>query len=300
MKKIPQNLYLPLSITLILSTFLVPKLNSASLAVTTIKDVPNSADGKIFQKLIKYSANTQLEQVSMGKIIQSIAHQLIASEYKAGLLDQSDQETLVVSLKQFDCLLFIENVLAIANNIATKNYSYQAYTKKLENQRYWNGEINGYCSRLHYFTDWIEDNQRRGNIRNITTELGSIKTNKKLNFMTAHRQSYKNLAKNDANFQCIARVEKSLPSDFNYIPTKNIKQTYSRLEPGDIVGVATNIPGLDFTHTGFVYRQPNGQVGLIHASPAGKVVIAQDLQNYISKVENAIGIVVTRANKPNP
>ena len=29
----------------------------------------------------------------------------------------------IISLQQFDCLLFIENVLAIANNIAQKNYS---------------------------------------------------------------------------------------------------------------------------------------------------------------------------------
>lgn len=303
MKNVSQNLYFPLSIILVLSTFFVPKLDepllSAVPVISNIDDIPNSADGKIFKQLVEYGVNAQLEQDSMGKIVQSIAHQLLNSEYKAGLLDQFNQETLVVSLKQFDCLLFIENVLAIANNIATKNYSYQAYTKNLENQRYWNGEINGYCSRLHYFSDWIQDNQRRGNIKNITAELGSIKTTKKLNFMTTHRNSYKHIAKNDANFKCIARVEQSLSSDFDYIPTKNIRQVYSRLEPGDIVGVATNIPGLDFTHTGFVYLQSNGKVGLIHASPAGKVVIAQDLQNYIGNVKNAIGIVVTRANKPN-
>ena len=120
-------------------------------------------------------------------------------------------------------------------------------------------------------------------------------TVKKLDFMTTHRSSYPNLSKSDANFKCITSVEESLSDNFNYIPTKNIKQTYARLQPGDIVGVATNIKGLDFTHTGFVYRQPNGKVGLIHASPAGKVVISQDLQSYVGNVKNAIGIVVTRA-----
>lgn len=302
MKKVARNLFFPLGIVLVLSMLSVPKLEkslwAAAPALGNIHDIPNSADGKIFQQLVEYGEETQLDQVSMGQIVQSIAHQLLNSEYKAGLLDQFSQETLVVSLRQFDCLLFIENVLAIANNIATKNHSYQAYTKNLENQRYWGGKINGYCSRLHYFSDWIKDNQKRGNIRNITTELGSIKITKKLDFMTTHRQSYKNLAKNDTNFKCIARVEQSLSPDFNYIPTKDIRQTYSGLESGDIVGVATNIPGLDFTHTGFVYRQSNGKVGLIHASPAGKVVIAQDLQNYIGNVDNAIGIVVSRANKP--
>ena len=85
------------------------------------------------------------------------------------------------------------------------------------------------------------------------------------------------MPKNELNFNCIKRVEDSLSENFNYIPTQNIKQIYPQLQPGDIIGVATDIAGLDFTHTGFVYRQPNGNVGLIHASPAGKVVIATDL-----------------------
>ncbi len=233
----------------------------------------------------------------MSKIVQQVAQQFLGSEYKAGLLDKSPHETLIISLQQFDCLLFIETVLAIANNISQKKYGYQAFSSSVENQRYWNGKMNGYCSRLHYFSDWIEDNKRRGNIENITEQLGGVDTIKKLNFMTTHRSSYPNLVKSDANFKCITSVEASFSDKFNYIPTKDIRQTYSSLQPGDIVGVATNIAGLDFTHTGFVYRQPDGKIGLIHASPAGKVVIAQDLQTYISKVPNAIGIVVSRANK---
>jgi len=258
-------------------------------------DFPNPIDSKKYQDIIQFATANSFNQTSMGNIVQQVAHQLLGSEYKAGLLDRSAQETLIISLQQFDCLLFIETVMAIANNINQKDYSYQAFSQEVENQRYWNGKMNGYCSRLHYFFDWIEDNQRRGNVQNITQQLGGVDTVKKLNFMTTHRSSYPNLSKSDANFKCITSVEESLSDNFNYIPTKNIKQTYARLQPGDIVGVATNIKGLDFTHTGFVYRQPNGRVGLIHASPAGKVVISQDLQSYIGNVQNAIGIVVTRA-----
>ena len=134
----------------------------------------------------------------MGTVVQTVAQQLLNSKYQAGLLDRSIQETLVISLQEFDCLLFIENVLAIANNIVKQDYSYQAYTKEVENQRYWNGKMNGYCSRLHYFSDWIEDNQRRGKVTNITANLGGVNTVKKLNFMTTHRSSYKSLAKKRA------------------------------------------------------------------------------------------------------
>ena len=276
------------------------KLVDNQIAINTSlnnTDFPDLKDRQKYKTIIKQATKNNLADASMGKIVQQVAQQFLGSEYKAGLLDKSDHETLIISLKQFDCLLFVETVLAIAHNINRQKYGYQAFSERVENQRYWNGKMNGYCSRLHYFSDWIEDNQRRGNIRNITQQLSSVNTVKKLNFMTTHRSSYPNLVKSDANFKCITSVEATLSDRFNYIPTKNIKQTYSKLQPGDIVGVATNIAGLDFTHTGFVYRQPNGKIGLIHASPAGKVVIAPDLQTYVSKVNNAIGIVVSRANK---
>ena len=269
------------------------------LAINTLynTDFLDLKDRQKYQTIIRQATDNNLADASIGEIIQQVARQFLGSEYKAGLLDRSDHETLIISLKQFDCLLFVETVLAIANNINRQKYGYQAFSEGVENRRYWNGKMNGYCSRLHYFSDWIEDNQRRGNIQNITRQLGGINTVKKLNFMTTHRHSYPNLVKSDANFKCITLVEASLSDRFNYIPTENIKQIYSKLQPGDIVGVATNIAGLDFTHTGFAYRQPNRKIGLIHASPAGKVVIASDLQTYVSKVDNAIGIVVSRANK---
>lgn len=263
------------------------------------QDIPPTEDGRIFKQIVARAKSQNLAAASMGKIVQQVAQEFLGAKYQAGLLDQSLQETLVISLQKFDCLLLIETVMAIANNIATENDSYQAFSAKIENQRYWNGTMNGYCSRLHYFSDWLKDNQRRGNIINITKNLGGVYTPKQLNFMTNHRRSYPVLAVSEANYQCIATVEASLQGEaLNYIPTAKIKEIYQQLQPGDIIGVATSIPGLDVTHTGFVYRQDNGQVGLLHASPAGKVVIAQDLQTYISKVDKAIGIIVARPSKP--
>ena len=266
------------------------------VAIKTSVADPN--DERIYQQIVDRAQRQNWEKGLMGEIVQHVAEELLGAEYQAGLLDRTTQETLVISLQQFDCLLFIETVLAIANNIALQDRSYQALSKKIEQQRYWQGKMNGYCSRLHYFSDWLEDNQKRGNVTNITRSLGGIDITKKLNFMTEHRSSYPNLVKSDRNFKCIAEVEDSLSTNFNYIPTQNISQTYAQLQPGDVIGVATKIAGLDFTHTGFTYRQPNGKMGLIHASPAGQVVIAPDLQNYIQNVPQAIGIVVSRANKP--
>ncbi|MFM6061077.1 MAG: N-acetylmuramoyl-L-alanine amidase-like domain-containing protein, partial [Microcystis panniformis] len=140
--------------------------------------------------------------------------------------------------------------------------------------------------------------QKRGNLENITQKLGGITLDKKLNFMSKNRPLYPQL-KPQSNYDCIQQVERQLESLYlTYIPTAKIKDIYPQLQVGDIIGVVTNIAGLDTTHTGLVYRFPDGKIGLIHASPAGQVTIAKDLQKYISKVDKAIGIFVVRPLDP--
>ncbi|XWK87038.1 MAG: N-acetylmuramoyl-L-alanine amidase-like domain-containing protein [Phormidium sp.] len=252
-----------------------------------------------FQKLMRYAQEQNLYNLSMSEIMQTIAEYFLGAEYKANLLDKSNPETLVVTLDKFDCVLFVETVLAIARGIAVKDYSYQTFVDRLQNQRYRNGELPEYCRRLHYFSDWIIDNQNRGNVQNISVELGGISQNKTLNFMSKNRNRYPLMINNDANYQCIVQMESQLAElTVNYIPKHRISRVYSQLQPGDIIAVATNISGLDFTHTGLVYRHTNGRVGFIHASPAGTVTTARDLQRYVRNVKNSIGIVVVRAIDP--
>jgi hypothetical protein len=251
-----------------------------------------------YQKLVQYAQNQQLDRLPMSDIIQNIADRFLGAKYQAGLLDRSPTEKLFISLTEFDCVLFVETVLALSHNFALSNYQYSAFSKQVLNQRYRHGMLDGYCSRLHYFSDWINDNQKRGNLENITTKLGGITLDKKLNFMSKNRPLYPQL-KIQGNYDCIQQVEKQLESlPLTYIPTPKIKDIYPQLQAGDIIGVVTNISGLDTTHTGLVYRFPDGKIGLIHASPAGQVTIAPDLQKYISKVDKTIGIFVARPLDP--
>lgn len=256
-----------------------------------------------FQSVRQEAIAQNLHQRSMGEIMQAMGEHFLGTPYKAGLLDQSPEEKLVVSLNEFDCVLFVETVLAIARGIAVQDYSAQTFVNHLQDQRYSHGKLNGYCSRLHYFSAWIADNQKRGTVENITRQLGGIPLNQPLNFMSQHWQSYPQLAQNDANYQCIVEAEKQLAkSAIYYLPQSQIRSIYEQLQPGDIVAVATRVPGLDVTHTGLVYRHSGDSVGFIHASPKGTVKVAPDLQSYIDRVEDAIGIIVARPidpRKPN-
>ena len=260
-----------------------------------------SEDIARFEKIVQYANKQNLPDRPIGEIVQAIADNFLGQPYVEGLLDKSGTEKLIVTLDKFDCVLFVETVLAIARGVAVKDYDYQNFVNRIEEQRYLNGKINGYCSRLHYFSEWINDNQKRQTVENITAELGGVPMNKQLNFMSQHRSSYPQMAKDEATYQCIVGIEADLAkTTVNYIPTNRIKTVYSQLKPGDIVAVATDVKGLDVTHTGFVYRNADGNMGLIHASPAGQVTVAYDLHRYISRVESAIGIVVARAKAANP
>ncbi len=253
-----------------------------------------------FEKVVQYAKQQNLHDRSIGEIVQAIADNFLGKPYAAGLLDKSGEEKLLITLNKFDCVLFVETVLAIARGVAVQDYDYQNFVNRIEEQRYLNGKINGYCSRLHYFSEWINDNQKRQTVENITAELGGVSMNKTLNFMSQHRSSYPQMVKDEATYQCIVSQEADLAkTTVNYIPTNQIKSLYSQLKPGDIVAVATDVKGLDVTHTGLVYRNADGNMGLIHASPAGEVTVAYDLQRYISRVESAIGIVVARAKTPD-
>lgn len=259
-----------------------------------------SEDVARFEKIVQYAKQQNLPDRPIGEIVQAIADNFLGQPYAEGLLDKSGTEKLVVTLDKFDCVLFVETVLAIARGVAVKDYDYQNFVNRIEEQRYLNGKMNGYCSRLHYFSEWINDNQKRQTVENITTQLGGVPMNKQLNFMSQHRSSYPQMVKDEATYQCIVGIEADLAkTTVNYIPTNLIKSIYSQLKPGDIVAVATDVKGLDVTHTGLVYRNADGNMGLIHASPAGQVTVAYDLHRYINRVESAIGIVVARAKTAN-
>lgn len=249
-----------------------------------------------FERVMQYANEQKLSDRPMGEIIQAISKQFLGAQYKANLLDQSKEETLFISFDKFDCVLFVETVLAIARGVAIQDYSYQTFTNHLIDQRYRDGQLNGYCSRLHYFSEWITDNQKRTTVNNITQTIGgSTLLNKKLNFISNNRRNYLQLVSNEPNYQCIVAMEKNLDGlPINYIPRNQVRKIYNQLQPGDIVGVATSIPGLDVTHIGLVYKTQNGNLGLIHASPNGIVRISQDLQIYVANVPNSIGIIVAR------
>lgn len=256
----------------------------------------DEAEIKAVKKKLK-SFESSLANSDISDIIAVVGKSFQGVEYVAGTLDKNaNEEKLVIKITGLDCVTYVENVLAIANIIRKGTPDFASYKSEIQNIRYRNGEINGYPSRLHYYTDWIYNNQEKGYLRDITVDIGGEPYSKKINFMSTHTESYKQLSGNDEYIDEIKRVEKNMNKrKLYYIKKGEVDQYYDQLQTGDIIATTTNIEGLDVTHTGFIYKK-NGSTHFMHASISkGEIIISkEELKEYLKGNKKQTGIIVAR------
>ena len=251
----------------------------------------------LFGRVMSDAKESGLYQASFDAILQEVGLRFLGFPYAAGLLDKSPEEELVVDLTRFECVLFIEHVLAISQGIAARDYAFDSFARRVEKLRYRSETRDGYCSRLHYFTEWISDN--RATVEDITERIGGEDYEKSLTFMSEHRESYPLIAGSDSLFRGIQSMEAALRgSKLRHVPEGRIRSVYGHLRSGDIVAMTTHIRGLDVVHSGMVLVQEDGSVGLLHASPRGGVIVSPDLATYVQGQASQIGIVVARPIDP--
>jgi len=268
-------------------------------AADAVAFTTDSTTATTYREIMNAAAAAGVAARPYGEIVQWTAEQLLGRPYVAGMLDAPEEETLVLDLTRFDCVLLIENVLAIARQIALGERGYDGYAAGVQALRYRDGQMDGYCSRLHYFTDWIRDNQRRGAMTDVTSQIGGEVFDKRLDFMSTHRGSYPRMA-SDAVYACVVGTERALAAggEIHHIPQARIAAAYDGMQAGDIVATTTSIGGLDVTHTGFVHRDGR-RTGFLHASSASNAVkISPDLQAYVEGIRSQVGVVIVRPTDP--
>ena len=259
---------------------------------------PDPETAERFASILADAAAQGVAERPYGEIVQWTGEQLVGVPYVAGMLDAPETETLVVSLTGFDCVLYIENVLALSRMIALGETGYADYAAHVRDLRYRGQGAPTYCSRLHYFTDWIATNEAAGRLTDVTALAGGEPFDKTLDFMSTHRDAYRQLA-DDSAYACIQDRETELRGvDLVYIPQARIAGSYDALQPGDIIATATSIGGLDVTHTGFVH-QTEGGTGFMHASLSSNAVkVSPDLEEYVQGIKSQVGVIVARPVDP--
>lgn len=232
---------------------------------------------------------------SDSELIINIAKTQLGKEYVGGTLDTGFVENCVFNYEGLDCVTFVENTLAIAKSIKNNDTTEESIIKNIENTRYRYGKLTDYISRLHYTGDWIIDNILRNNLKDITKDVGGVKLNQNVNFMSSHPQYYKQLKDNGTFQKQIKEIESIINNyDLYYIPKDKINKTKSKILSGDIICIATNIKGLDYSHLGFAIKEGD-KLKLIHASSTKmNVTIENDLQTYLMSVKNHKGITILR------
>ncbi len=263
--------------------------------VASVPAVTDSTTQELFARVMDTAAGAAFAGEDMGAIMQRVGELFVGSSYVGGLLDAPSDESLIVSLDKFDCVLFVETVLSLAQGIAHEDRSFDSFVGRVESLRYRDGRLDGYCSRLHYFSEWIHDNEKRGSVHNVTLALGGLRADGQLDFMSRNRDLYARFAGDDSLFAGVKAMEETLASlDRWYIPQNKIRSIYPLLRAGDIVATSTTVEGLDVSHSGLVYIQEDGGVGFLHASTKSGVTIAEDLAEYVLANRATHGIVVAR------
>lgn len=261
----------------------------------------SDTDITICQSKFSYAASADLSDEPVTDIVADIGKTFIGTKYVAHTLEDKGEEQLVINLSGLDCTTFVENALVFARLIKTGKTSFKDYENELQKIRYRNGIINGYTSRLHYFTDWIYDNIKKGIISDITELVGGKQYKFRLNFMSTHPESYPQLKGHPEFIREIRQKEAEISRrNYFYVPKERVGFIENQIGNGDIIAFTTSIPGLDVSHVGIAVRMEDNRIHLLHAPNAGSDVqiTEEPLSAYINKIKKDTGIMVLKPLDP--
>ncbi len=245
-------------------------------------------DTVIFRRFSEYAKQGDID------IIQTALF-FTDTPYVGGTLEGDSVERLRVNLHEFDCTTFSETVIALYLTQQSDDPSFRTFCDILQRIRYRDGILNGYLSRLHYASDWLDNNRQKGIFS--LSKLSQCQTFvPDVSFMSTHCDKYPALNDRPGWCKAMKETEKQVNAlRICYIPKDRVKASEPELRNGDIIVITTHIKGLDAAHMGFALVR-NGSVYLLHASSEAKKVIVtgETLHEYLARRKNHSGIIVAR------
>ena len=262
---------------------------------TAIPDpiIYQARDKEILEQI--FESYSDEKEAATAELMIKVGSFFLQTPYVAHTLE-TEEEQLVINLREMDCTTFAENCLAISRCIKSGNLSFDPFCSELQLIRYREGKIDAYPSRLHYFCDWIHNNQQKKLIKDMSEDLAQTPHNRQINFMSTHPDSYRQLKEDTSLVKVIAGQEKLISArEMFYIPECRIAEVESELMDGDIAGITTEIEGIAIQHVVILIRV-EGRIHMMHASSkAGKVMISENtLEDYLLNSKSASGIMVAR------
>ena len=267
----------------------------------------SDADWDVFSSVVAGADEARLAMLPMGELMTVIGKSFVGTPVISGTLEMSGPERLVINFRALDHVTFVETVQALSvviKNGAADRLDDRArleteYEQVLGTLRYRNSFIDGYASRLHYFSEWISDNERKLLLTNVTRDLGGSIDREAIDFMSTHPNAYSQLDDPRA-LEDMERVERRLSQQGHYfIPQDRISTVADQIRHGDIIAATSTVEGLDVEHTGLALWVED-VLHLLYAPLVGESVqvSTQPLSERIQAIDGQDGIIVARAHEP--
>lgn len=275
-------------------------ISALSYATSHAYDIDYKQSDSIF--IINLLNNAKKQSQNTNYIIY-FAQKLKDIPYVAHTLEVNKKEKLVVNLRQLDCTTYVENVVALSMCMNDKKYTFKNFCDNLKKIRYRNDSQPHYTHRLHYFTDWIEDNTKKGLCKEIQSPNPPFTKIQRINvfYMSTNPSKYKMLKENPQYIPIIKKTEQDMNQKaYKYIPKLEINNSIivrKTIQDGDIIATTTSLKGLDIQHIGFAIWHKDG-LHMLNASSIHHKVVEEPmtLYNYLQKQKTMTGIRVIRLN----
>lgn len=275
-----------------------------------VAPLQNEEKGNANDTLLKHTIYTSSDSAKVVKLLKLqtgtddvlfYARQFIGVPYVASTLEVADPEQLVVNLHELDCTTLVETTLALTMTKRQGSERFADYCQNLQKIRYFHGQMNGYLSRLHYFSWWMHDNTDLGIIEEV--KLPNQYTtfiNVQNKYMSTHPEKYKYLKKHPEWVDSISHLEQQFNGpDGRYLTQTNVQLPKSKIgciQNGDIVAIVTTKAGIDYSHLGFAVWGKDGHLHLLNASSIHHKVVEEPktLYQYLKEHPSSIGIRLWR------
>lgn len=199
--------------------------------------------------------------------METLSASLVGSPYVAhGLVGSAaEPEVFTASLEGFDCVTYVETVLALARASDPAGFA-----EELRRIRYDGGQVE-WARRNHYMTEWVRRNAKAGLVRPVAAEGLATRKERLLDAVPG-------LGARKVTFRCV--------------PKAKLGTFGPRLRNGDILLFVSTKARLDVFHCGLLVRK-DGRWMLRHASRSAGRVVEQDLAAFLAANRMA-GLVAVR------
>lgn len=254
-----------------------------------------------FRRLVDRGVSEGWANLPIGERTARVGRALVGTPYVNYTLElDTRREAPSVNMNGMDCWTFFEISLATARLLRqTEKPTTGDMLRMVELDRYRGGRCDGtFVSRLHHLEDWMQDNERRGLVKDITPSLpGAKHIQRSMSYMGGSgARFFRQLRADPSMIPEMRRVEASLSKrGIWYVPKSAVPTAEKHLRDGDIICIVTTWPGSYTSHVGIAMRGSDGVLRFMHASRnERKVIVDSQLSAYLNRYKMHAGILVAR------